>query len=88
MGFLRALLEQKLRLEKKVEREHLLLGDLPELSLRILELGRERVRVTVNEVAKVTRVSRNTIKDHVSALARKGYLTRHGAGRGTWYTLS
>lgn len=85
--FLTALKQQKDRLEKKIEREHILLGDLPELSLKILELCRERGRITVNEIAKLTGISRNTIKDHVASLAGKAHLIRHGAGRGTWYSL-
>ncbi len=85
--FLNALKQQKDRLEKKIERERILIGDLPELSVQILELCRERGRVTVAEVSKLTNVSRNTVKDHVAALTEKGYLVRHGAGRGTWYTL-
>ena len=59
--FLRALQQQKARLEKKIERERLILGDLPELSVQILELYRERGRVTVAEAAKVTGANRNTI---------------------------
>jgi Fic family protein len=86
--FLRALQQQKLRLEKKIERERLILGDLPELSARILELCRERGRVTVAEAATVTGANRNTIKDHLKALTRAGHLERHGAGRGTWYGLA
>jgi Fic family protein len=85
--FLNALVEQKSRLEKKIERERILLSDLPELSVRILELCRERGRVTISDIAKVTGISRNTVKDHVTALTEKGQLTRHGAGRGTWYAL-
>lgn len=86
--FLGALSEQKKRLEKKIERERLLLGDLPELSVEILELCRERGRVSISDIATVTQESRNTIKDHVAALTDKGHLVRHGAGRGTWYALS
>lgn len=85
--FLTALKQQKDRLEKKIERERILLGDLPELSVQILELCRERGRVTISEISKITGISRNTIKDHVAALADKGHLVRHGAGRGTWYSL-
>jgi Fic family protein len=85
--FLTALKQQKDRLEKKIEREHILIGDLPELSVQILELCRERGRVTIAEISKITSISRNTIKDHVTALAENGHLTRHGAGRGTWYAL-
>jgi len=85
--FLTALKQQKDRLERKIERERLLMSDLPELSVQILELCRERGRVTVAEITKITGVSRNTIKGHVSALVDKQLLTRHGAGRGTWYGL-
>ena len=77
----------KIRLERKIERERIILGDLPELSVQILELARERGRVTISEAAKATRANRNTIKDHVKALTVKGHLARHGAGRGTWYSL-
>jgi Fic family protein len=86
--FLRALSQQKRRLEKKVERERLILGALPELSVQILEVAREHGRVTVADAVKVTGASRNTIKDHVVALAGQGVLIRHGAGRGVWYTLA
>ena len=75
-------------LERKIERERILLGDLPELSVAILELARERGRVTVMDVAKATGASRNTVKDHLRALTEQGHLTLHGAGRGTWYGLS
>lgn len=83
--FLRSLQQQKARLQKKIERERLILGDLPELSVRILELCRERGRVTVAEGVKITGANRNTIKDHLRALTKAGHITRHGAGRGTWY---
>lgn len=86
--FLKALKQQKSRLEKKIEREKIILGDLPELSALILERARERGRVTVADVAKVTDTSRNTVKDHVKALTNKGFLARHGAGRGTWYSIA
>jgi Fic family protein len=86
--FLQALKQQKARLEKKIERERVFLGDLPELSVQILELCRERGRVTIGEITKITGISRNTIKVHLAALTDKGHLTRHGAGRGAWYSLS
>ena len=86
--FLKALQQQKRRIETKIERERVLLGDLPELSVEILELARERGRVTISEAVTVTGASRNTIKDHVKALTEKDHLARHGAGRGTWYSLA
>ena len=86
--FLRSLQQQKARLAKKIERERLILGDLPELSVQILELCRERGRVTVADAAKVTSANRNTIKDHLKALTRAGHIEKHGGGRGTWYGLA
>jgi len=83
--FLRALQQQKRNLETKIERERILLGDLPDLSVKILELARERGRVTIAEAAKATGASRNTVKDHVRTLTDRKHLTRHGAGRGAWY---
>ncbi|MAE44241.1 MAG: AsnC family transcriptional regulator [Magnetovibrio sp.] len=86
--FLKALKQQKYHLEKKIEHERVILGNLPELSVQILEIARGHGRVTISEVAKATEVSRNTIKDHIKVLTEKGHLARHGAGRGTWYSLT
>ena len=86
--FLNALHQQKERLNNRIERERLVLGNLPELSARLLELARERGRLTVADAAKLTGASRNTIKDHIKALVGHGHLTRHGSGRGSWYSLS
>ena len=86
--FLQSLAKQKQKLEVKIKRERLILGDLPKLSVQILEIARELGRVTVNEAEKATGVSRNTIKDHIKALTKNGQLERHGAGRGTWYSLA
>ena len=86
--FLKSLRQQKSRLEKKIQREHQLFGDLPELSVQILELCRSRGRVTVANAVKATGANRNTIKDHIKALTHAGHLTRHGAGRGSWYGIN
>jgi Fic family protein len=86
--FLRALQSQKQRLEKKMERERVMLAALPELSVLILELAREHGRVTVAEAVRVSGASRNTIKDHLKALVEQGHLVLHGAGRGAWYGLA
>lgn len=86
--FLRSLEQQKARLEKKLERERAILGNLPELSVQILEICRERGRVTVAEAEKLTGANRNTIKDHLKALTRDGHIVLHGAGRGAWYGIA
>ena len=85
--FLKSLSKQKQKLEGKIKRERIILGDLPELSVQILELAREHGRVTIADTAKTTGISKSTIKDHMKSLYRNGYIERHGAGRGTWYSL-
>ena len=65
-----------------------MLGELPSLSIQILEIAREHGRVTVADSVKVTGVSRNTVKDHIQTLTANGHLDRHGAGRGAWYSLN
>ena len=83
--FFTALQKQKNLLQRKIDRERVLLGSLPDLSARILELAQERGRVTVAEAATATGASRNTIKDHIRSMVTAGHLARYGAGRGTWY---
>jgi Fic family protein len=85
--FLRSLAEQVRRLEKKVEREKLVLATLPELSLQIVEFAREHGRITIGEAVKLTGASRNTLKQHFRVLVERGYLSQHGSGRGVWYEL-
>lgn len=85
--FLRSLSEQVRRLEKKVEREKIVLAAMPELSLQIVEFAREHGRVTIGEAIKLTGASRNTLKQHFRSLVERGTLNQHGSGRGVWYDL-
>ena len=85
--FLRSLTEQVALLEKKVEREKIVMATLPELSLQIVEFTREHGRVTMSEVIQLTGASRNTLKQHFRALVEHGTLNQHGSGRGVWYDL-
>ena len=85
--FLKSLSKQKQRLEGKIKRERIILGELSELSVQILEIAREHGRVTIGDTAKTTGISKSTIKDHMKSLHKNGYIERHGAGRGTWYSL-
>jgi Fic family protein len=83
--FLKALDTQKQKLQARIEREWTILGELAELSVKILELARERGRITIAGAARATGANRNTIKYHMGALTKDGRLRRLGAGRGTWY---
>ena len=85
--FLRALSEQVQRLNRKVEREKLVLAALPELSLQIVEFTREHGRITMGDAIRLTGGSRNTLKQHFRALVERGHLELHGSGRGVWYQL-
>jgi Fic family protein len=85
--FLRSLAEQVRRLEKKVEREKIVLTTLPELSLQIVDFIREHGRITMGDAVRLTGSSRNTLKQHLRKLVERGNLTPHGNGRGVWYDL-
>jgi len=85
--FLRALTEQVRRLNKKIEREKLVLASLPETSLRIVEFAREHGRITMGDAIRLTGVSRNTLKQHFRSLFEQGHLNQRGSGRGVWYEL-
>ena len=87
MFFMRALQQQKRRLEKKVEREKLMQAALPELAVTILDHAKEHGRVTIGDVIRATGASRNTLKDHFKRLVEQGHLLQHGKGKGTWYDL-
>jgi Fic family protein len=85
--FLRSLAAQVRRLEKKVERERIVLSALPELSLQIVEFAREHGRVTIGDAIRLTGASRNTLKQHFRNLVERGHLEQQGSGRGAWYGL-
>jgi Fic family protein len=83
--FLRALQQQKRRLEKKIERERLILRSLPELSLQILDTVKERGRVTISEIVTLTGANRNTVKKHLASLVDARHIVQQGTGKATWY---
>jgi Fic family protein len=85
--FLKALKKQKQRLEVKLEKEKLLFGKLPALSLQILELVKSRGSATVKDAVSVTNANRNTVKKHLEGLVAGSYLQKNGVGKGTWYSF-
>ena len=85
--FLRSLAEQVRRLNRKIEREKLVLAALPGLSLQIVEFAREHGRVTMADAIRLTGSSRNTLKQHFRTLVERGHLEQRGGGRGAWYQL-
>ncbi len=85
--FMRALQQQMRRLAIKVEREKIVMADLPELAVQILDYARDQGRVTSRDISRATGASGNTVKGHFRSLVEKKLLVRHGAGRSTWYRL-
>ena len=85
--FLRMLQKQVKQLMKQLKYEKTILSDLPSLSVRILEYVRTQGRINMRDMIQMTGVSRNTLKEHFRSLTGKGYLIKHGHGRGVWYSL-
>lgn len=83
-----ALQRQKRRLEEKVDRERIMRGTMPELSVRILELAAEHGEVSVADVMRVTSAPRGTIKKRLTELTSEGHLRRAGKGRATRYLVA
>lgn len=82
--FLQCLKTQTEVLSRKLEREKDLM-EIPKLSQEILAVARERGRVTVREVCKLTGANRNTVKVHLRELVERKLLVLQGKGKGAWY---
>jgi Fic family protein len=85
--FLKSLHRQMQILQGKVEREKMLLMNLPDLSIQILDILKNRGRITIGEAVALTGANRNTLKPHFKHLLEKGLVELHGGGRGAWYGL-
>ena len=85
--FLKSLHRQMQILRGKVEREKMLLMNLPNLSIQILDVLKDRGRLTIGEAVAITGANRNTLKPHFKNLLEKGLIELHGRGRGAWYGL-
>jgi Fic family protein len=85
--FLKALQTQKDRLARKMEQEHLLLSQIPELSQKIIELTKTKGRITIGEIHTLTNANRNTIKKHLESLVATKRLVKNGTGKGSWYGI-
>ena len=84
--FMSSLKKQAQILERKLHRESELLT-LPKLSQDILVAAREHGRITVRDIQRLTKISRNTIKAHLKKLVQSCRLIQEGKGKGTWYRL-
>lgn len=85
--FLKSLHRQMQILRGKVEQEKMLLMNLPDLSIQILDVLKDRGRLTIGEAVAITGANRNTLKPHFKNLLEKGLIELHGRGRGAWYGM-
>ena len=82
--FLQALKTQTETLSEKLGRERELL-EIPKISQDILSIAQQHGRVTVRDICKLTRVNRNTVKQHLKGLVLHKLLIMEGTGKGSWY---
>lgn len=75
---------KKSRLEATLEREDLLIVNLPELSVQILELSKAHGRITISQIVGMAGANRNTVKKHLQSLVSANHLAQYGSGKGTW----
>ena len=85
--FLRSLVRQVRNLKRKMENERLL-RNMPETSMRILDLIRREGPVSIAEAAASLKVNKFTLRDHFKRLVREGRLIPLGRGRATKYALT
>ncbi|WP_245538127.1 Fic family protein [Roseobacter litoralis] len=87
MFFLRALQQQKARLEIKMNREKLLMQQLPPLSVEIVDLVKKHGQLKLAQFVELTGANRNTVKKHLGVLVANNQLSKQGVGKGTIYVL-
>lgn len=84
--FLESLKKQKDTLEKKIERENIMIK-LPPLSREIISIVKEHGQTTISDIEAITSTNKNTIKVRLRKLVKENYLIRNGRGKSTWYTI-
>ncbi|WP_300037174.1 Fic family protein [uncultured Roseobacter sp.] len=85
--FLRALQQQKARLEIKMNREKLLMQQLPPLSVEIVDLVKKHGQLKIAQIVELTGANRNTVKKHLGELVANSHISKQGVGKGTVYTF-
>lgn len=85
--FLNCLQRQKKHLEAKLEKERLLLKQLPLLSQQIVDLLAQLGRLGISEITTLTKANRNTVKKTLAKLLKENYISKMGAGKTSWYIL-
>jgi Fic family protein len=86
VAFLDTLTQQMERLVQELAQSRSL-DALPRLSELLLGAAKTYGRLTVSTGVRLTEANRNTVKVHLRKLVTSGHLSRHGQGKGSWYTI-
>ncbi len=84
--FMRCLVRQKENLNAKIKVEQKRVEASSPLAASVLRLLDDEDRLTLAGAVKATGANRNTLKAKMAELVDEGLLTRHGQGRGVYYT--
>jgi Fic family protein len=87
MFFLQSLKSQKDHLEAKVQQEHILLSQQPEVAQLILDIVGSRGRVTISDLEKLTSLPKSKLRRNLEKLVATNQLRQNGHQKGTYYTL-
>ncbi len=82
--FLKMMKKHKDELFEKLEKERSLMR-LPELSVQILKIVKERGTASISEIEILTKANRNTIKAHLRQLVKDELIEMIGKGKGAKY---
>lgn len=87
LNFFFAVLEKQMNsMQARIE-ETKLIQQLSKLSMEILQAVQTHQRLSVSQLSHLLGVNRNTLRNHVYELLRDKRLTKHGEGRGVFYTI-
>lgn len=86
--FFMILQDQTRILKARVEKKDGEIANMPDLSMKIISAFESSGfdRLQMNEIVRLTRGRRSTIKLRLNELVEGGYLRRHGKARSTWYS--
>lgn len=83
--FLMLLKDQAGILKDRLKTKGDALGEMPQLSVKVLKLFENHERLSMKEIERLSRGKRSTLKLRLNELVKGGYLIRHGKARATWY---
>ena len=61
--------------------------ELSDVSLQVLKALRTKERLTIAQLASITKANRNMLKVKLRELVSAGRVRQHGKARATWYSL-